>query len=259
MRKGILIVGIVLLVLGLIAIAIPFATETQSSALPAGSGIAYSPTSLVTSGTLTVSWSGAAATTVVSVYTCSSSSCSNAASNPSIAHGTGSSGSFSVSVSPGTYYEISQSGSSEFLISLQTTGIAYAEVVGIALVVVGVVVAILGFRAQPRARPAPAPEPEVQNEVVMPAPMSPVTDAAPVEMTADEEHRQQYVLPASKAQATADDVQVVIPGKPPSSDTPPPTAPGGRPPIRCASCGTWNEPWLDVCRWCKRPLSHTGQ
>jgi hypothetical protein len=35
-------------------------------------------------------------------------------------------------------------------------------------------------------------------------------------------------------------------------------APGQRPYIKCASCGTMNEPWLHNCRWCKRPLESTG-
>jgi hypothetical protein len=259
MRKGILIVGIALLVLGLIAIALPFATETQSVALQPGSaGEAYSPTSLVTSGTLTVSWSGASSTTTVSVYACTSSSCATHTSSSPVASGTGSSGSFSLSVSPGTTYEITQSGTTEFLVSLQTTGIAYAEVVGIALVVVGGVVAFLGYRAAPRARPAPPPEPSPDEQVVMPTREAPPEYQPSAESISDDENRARYVLSADQMQATAENVQVVIPSKPSTSDTPPPTAPGSRPPIRCTSCGTWNEPWLDVCRWCKRPLTHTG-
>ncbi len=43
---------------------------------------------------------------------------------------------------------------------------------------------------------------------------------------------------------------------------PPPTAPApagtGRPPLVCGYCGTVNEPWLTVCRKCKRALLSTG-
>jgi uncharacterized membrane protein len=255
MRKGIVVAGIVLLVFGLIALAVPFATSSQSAALqPTSSGgaggLAYSPTSLVSSGTLSVSWSGAASTTTVSVSPCDTSSCTS--TSAAIASGTGSSGSFSLSVQPGHYYLISQNGNTEFLVSIQTTGFEFVDVIGIVLIVVGLVLAVLGYRATARARPEAVPEVAPEGEMVR-------TEDTPLPPPISDPAREAYLLPSSAAGATAENTKTVIPERPNASDTPPPTGPGGRPPIRCSSCGTWNEPWLDSCRWCKRALTSTGK
>ncbi|HYK92523.1 MAG TPA: hypothetical protein VEY07_00575, partial [Thermoplasmata archaeon] len=37
-----------------------------------------------------------------------------------------------------------------------------------------------------------------------------------------------------------------------------PKAGQARPPLVCSNCGTSNEPWLTVCRKCKRALLTTG-
>ena len=219
MRRVIVIIGVILIVLGVLLIGANLLTSSQSVGVPAGAERELVP-SIVTSGTLTISWSGASPLTAVTVYDCGSACTPN--QNP-VGSGSGASGSISFSISPGHVYGIVQSGNVGGLtITANESAITYGMLIGIALAIIGLLLAIVGWRARAKL-PAPAPE----------APPA----AAPE---------------ASEPAAASEDVTA------PPADAAPAAGPGGRPPIQCGHCKTWNEPWLTNCRWCKRPLGTTG-
>lgn len=221
MRRGLLIIGILVLVVGLVLVVLPFLSST-TEAVPPGYVYKFTPTFLG-SGTVTVSWSGEPATTQVELYSCADAACG---SGNAIATGQGSSGSISASLQGGQSYGIQTSGSAgaSVALTLKAVGLSPLVLVGVVLLVIGAIVAVLAFRRRAPAAPgaaAPAPaetaaEPEAAT-------------AAPAE------------TPAASASAPA-----------------PAAAPGTRPPLQCSYCGTLNEVWLTNCRKCKRPLKTTG-
>ena len=90
-----------------------------------------------------------------------------------------------------------------------------------------------GFEAAAPAAAAPEPPAAPVSPPPRPAPSPPPRPAATV------------AVPPSAPRVTS---------APPAR---PPAAGSARAPLKCANCGTMNEPWLTNCRWCKRPLAST--
>jgi len=226
MRRGLLIVGIVLLLLGVIAAAVPMALPASTSIPPSPSALIESP-NLLGSGTLNLHWSGASDQTNVTVYECDSSACANLVSR--LGGATGSSGSISVPVSGGTWYAITETGSSTPVsATLGIVGLTTLVVIGVILAVLGAVLALVGMRttAKPRVAEPPRSGPSTTG--------SPSMGSAPAAGSASDSHIMEAA--ASPAALTA----------------------GSRPTLICAHCGAANEPWLTNCRKCQRTLTSTG-
>lgn len=264
MRRGILIVGIVLAILGVLLVGLGFLVPGASGS-PQTQTLAPYPTDLcitpsgIGSSTLTVSWTGGSANSQVVLTPATDASCQTV-SQGALAKGTGPSGSLSASVSPGTAYAVYvQGASTPVTVTYSMSGITYLMLIGIALLVVGIVVAILGARARPRTVEMAAAEPEEPA-----APAAPYARPAPI--TAD------TAMPAPVAARSAAPVAAAVaedeepPARvprfmPASGDQPVAAAPAGssvRPPRTCAKCGTVNESWITNCRKCKRPLASTA-
>lgn len=245
------ILGLVVLVLGVLVVALPYAgvnamAETVPS-VSSGSVAEVSP-AIYGGGTLTVSWSGAPSSTEVTLYSCpgdpSCSSITSSSQLQAIASATGSSGSISSSVSGGQTYVLTESGTSGSLsVTATVYGFGLVGVLGAVIAVIGVVLVVLPVRrpaAAPAAEAPAAGEPSEAGEesIVMAAP-TPVVDTTPAPRP----------LPMPEAEEAT------------MAPMPSPAVPAGgsgRAPIKCSKCGTMNEPWITNCRYCRRPLSSTG-
>jgi hypothetical protein len=225
MRKGLLVTGIILLLIGLISVAYPMVVGTSSS-VEAYPNLSQAIPPLVGSGTFTLHWSGGTADTHVVLFQCVDSSCSTI--GPILANQSGASGTLSATLHAGDYYAVFEYGT-PFSVPATATdmGITPLVLVGIVLVVVGAILALLAFVGRGRRAENAAPA-----EPVMPAESS-------------------AAAPAPEA-----DAGTVMQAAPPPSATP---APGQRANLKCSHCGAWNEPWLTNCRKCQRTLSSTGQ
>jgi uncharacterized membrane protein len=217
MRKGLLVVGVILLVIGIGLAAYSQVGSSQTVTIPAEPNVLVPTFNILSPATVSVSWSGAAAGTVVELFQCTDSTCSAIASV--VANATGSSGSFSGTVSPGNHYGLTVIGSQAVSATVTTTGITYLTVIGIVLAVIGAILAILSLRR--------SKQPAANSTSSGP---TPVEGVAPTDSGVGE-----------------------LMGSPANSD-----AAGGRANRVCAYCGTVNEPWLTNCRKCKRPLASTG-
>lgn len=150
MRKGWLIGGIVLLVIGAIITAVAFSGSTQSESLPSGSCLVLTPAT-VGSDSVDFSWSGGSSgTTIELVDNCNSLNV--------LQSGGGSSGSFSYSLASGTTYGLANIGGGSPSVTLTQHGITILELIGIVLLVLGVLLAVVGAIRKPRMRPAMAAE-----------------------------------------------------------------------------------------------------
>jgi hypothetical protein len=271
MRKGLLIAGIAVLAIG--AIILPGVwLSTISESIPPPPSAALLTPNVVGSGTVVLSWSGAASSTQVTVLPCSDSACSSTGS--SIATASGASGHVSFSAKAGTTYEVTQSGNPGGLATtVQVQGLTPLFLIGIVLVVLGGILAALGFVLKPKVARAPRPRkaapvtepPMGPNERIWgadsaPTPEQPQMVSAPVnEYTAPPSP---YNLPASamgpaqtqEELAVAESRAYATTGDPPADAQ----AAGGRAYLKCSNCGMMNEPWLTNCRRCKRSLSSTS-
>src|SRR5271156_2016905 len=99
MRKGLLITGIILLVIGLASIAYPLTVGAPVTIPAFPSQIGPIPP-IVGSGTYTVTWSGGTSSTYVVLYQCLSSACSSVGAI--LANGTGASGSIKATLTAGS-------------------------------------------------------------------------------------------------------------------------------------------------------------
>ena len=158
MRRGIVIVGIVLLVIGLLLIAGAYVVQSMGTtqSVPAGSAWELSP-STIGAASVSISWSGAGSGG--SVYLTSGTP---ACSSPGgvVAQGSGDSGSFTATLSPGTTYSLYACSGGSFASASFTytaTGLSVLLILGIVLFLVGAVVTLLGMRARSRmTEPEPA-------------------------------------------------------------------------------------------------------
>src|SRR5271170_1141362 len=99
MRKGLLIAGIVVLVVGAALIGLGLSSSI-TTAVPAGACLNLTPTS-IGSDPVTISWNGVSSTSIVTL-----SSTGDCSPTTVIASGTGASGSFTATLTSGTTYGI---------------------------------------------------------------------------------------------------------------------------------------------------------
>lgn len=244
------ILGVVIVLLGLVMVVLPYsgtfsATTTAPDMNSAVPNAFTAP--LYGSGSVKFTWSGAASNTTVTLYSCPNDpSCGSATSYTGlhvVGSGTGASGSFTAGITGGTTYILAENGTTGGLtLTYALSGLDLDAVLGIVVLIVGLVlIALPGPKVAPSAAPAasasatPAPEEVVYSVPPSETNEAPVVSAPPVPAVTAEE-AEPYAVPS-------------------------PAVPAGgsnRPPIKCANCGTMNEPWITNCRWCKRPLSSTG-
>ncbi|MGI0132930.1 MAG: hypothetical protein ACREDK_07585 [Thermoplasmata archaeon] len=152
MRRGLVIGGIVLLVIGVLMFgggyALNAAQMTQTAT--AGQVLELTPTT-VGGGTISVSWSNAPSGGTV--YFISSSPSSATCTSPSgvVAQGSGASGSFSASVASGTTYSLYACNGATpagATFAYNFAGLSYLMVIGIVLAVVGLILLAVGARAR---------------------------------------------------------------------------------------------------------------
>jgi hypothetical protein len=245
------VLGLVVLILGVVVVAVSFSGFNDTNAtIPAQAtnSEAEYPPNILSSGTFTVSWSGAPSATSVSIYSCPDATCSNGpyliTQLSLLSQGSGGSGSLSATVQPGHDYVLIENGSADGLVVTETqTGLTWLGVIGLVLAILGVVLVALPTR-EVEKKPEPEPEDDVPETVLAPPPkVEMVETPTPV-----------YRPPAASAGAPEVSVSEFGTGAAPSKVMGGATG-GARAPIKCASCGTLNEPWLTNCRWCKRTLS----
>ncbi len=148
MRKGLLVAGIVLLVIGAALAGYGFTANSQTLNLTPDNA-AVAPTNTVGSNPVTISWTGGTSATTVTLYNgCTPSS-------PVIASGNGASGSFTATLSAGGNYCVS-AGLSSVSLTIASHGITYGELGGIVLLIIGVLLAIIGAVTKPMVRSTPA-------------------------------------------------------------------------------------------------------
>jgi hypothetical protein len=250
MRRGLFIGGIVLLIIGILAIGVGYAVETTpvNQQITGASALTLQPQT-VGNAQVSISWSGGS--TGTDLYLVSSTPDCFTTPTSSVAHGSGASGSLSASLSPGTTYYLFINGcptGTTLSISYTPSGLTYLMLIGVVIIALGAILAVLGARLQPRPKyVAPPEEPAPAPAYVIPTPIQPTPTTAPGPVVG--------VRPAAPAPP---------PRFMPASESTEPaavtsTTPSGpRANRTCASCGTINEPWLTNCRKCTRPLGTTG-
>ena len=232
MRKGLVIVGVILLIVGVIAAGFTY-QQTTDLQIPQSPNASVATLGSVTAGTITVNWNSGSSNTVVKACQCADPSCGSLGSV--VGSGTGGSGSFSFSASSGATYAFA-SNSAGVSGSVVIDGFVPLTFIGIALAGVGAFLLVVGAMARPRHRPAPTPM------------MEPTPAAGPMGSSR---------APLMGTPTSGSEEEMVMP---PMAAEPSPAAGSSNPAqmIKCASCGTLNEIWLHNCRWCKRPLTTTG-
>ncbi|MCI4369249.1 MAG: hypothetical protein L3K09_06790 [Thermoplasmata archaeon] len=267
MRKGLFIVGIVLAVIGAILAAVAFVGPGQSVNIPPVSSQSAEvlTVNFIGSGTVSLSWTGGSSGTTVEVYSCSDSSCSSSGALSGggnvVARGSGASGSISFASSGTSYYAVIESGSAGGVTATaKLSGLTTLSLIGLILLVLGAIVAVLGWRLAPRVVVAGEEEPETPEGSNVPPPGTYGSSEPAPSTTSSGTYTPPpsvYTLPPQPEQAEEGSGSGAAVG-PARMTTAPPTAPGARPPVQCKNCGTWNEAWITNCRWCKRTLSSTG-
>jgi hypothetical protein len=239
MRKGRVIVGIILVVIGLVLAVVPFFESASVNVPQDPLAYNFSP-NIIGSGTVTISWSGGSAGTSIEVLPCSGGTCYGQ-STP-LASGSGSSGTLSFSAQGGSSYALTETNSTSTVTAKVTiSGLQPLELIGIAVVVVGAFFAVLGLR-RPRSTRAAAPEVAPTETYLAPPPASETVMTGP------------QAMPSA---APSQPVEETVVEAPPAPSSVPPGG-SGRPSRKCGHCGTMNEPWITNCRKCKRPLASTG-
>ena len=265
MRKGILVAGIVVLVLGGLLLGASFILDSSSQTIPSPSThseLTFSP-NFIGSGTVSLSWSSAGSQFRFSVYQCASSACSSPGSSSPLANGAGNSGSVSFSATGGQYYVIVVTGGQASGNAVPVTvtlsgGLTPLLLIGIVVLAIGAIVALLGYRA--KAKPKVVYEddiaPKKDTFVTTSKPFSGVQQGPAATATVSTP-RERSEAPESSGPVFFQPEGEESYGSNAPTPTPAPAA-GARPPIKCSYCGTMNEPWITNCRNCRRPLSSTG-
>jgi hypothetical protein len=160
MRKGLLVVGIVLLVIGAALLGWGFASSSQTYNVVVGEGLQPNANT-IGSDPVTISWSGGTSSTAVTLYgpgaACSGTSI--------IAGGTGASGSFTATIPSGAADCIVVSGSSAS-VTVANHGFGVLELIGAIILILGLLLAVLGVIRKPKVRAAAAaPVPQTAAEV----------------------------------------------------------------------------------------------
>jgi hypothetical protein len=154
MRKGLLVVGIVLLIIGAALLAVGFSSSLTTS-VPAGECLNYTPTTLG-SDPVTVSWSGLSSSSSVTL-----SSTGDCSPSTLIASGTGASGSFTATLTTGTTYGIAVS-SGTGSVTVASHGFTVLELIGIVVLILGILLAVVAVVRKPKVRAAPEPQTAAQ-------------------------------------------------------------------------------------------------
>ncbi|MCI4326137.1 MAG: hypothetical protein L3K16_00645 [Thermoplasmata archaeon] len=233
MRKGLVVVGVVLLIIGVLAAGLTFQLS-QSANVPAAPSAETATMPTLEDGSVTVSWSGGTAATVLGVF--SGTGCTNGPAAP-LASGSGASGSVTVSVTSGTTYQICTTAGGPVSATIQTDGFGIFVIVGIVLAAMGAFLLVIGVMARPRTRAAPA---EVDAATPAATDSTQPSDGSMSDLHAPRDPTDQgHIMQAAPIAEQA--------------------AQGNRAMIKCASCGTLNEPWLHNCRRCQRALTTTAE
>jgi hypothetical protein len=252
-RQGIFILGIVVIIIGVLIAGGSFTLNSQSNTIPQqGVGCLTIPPSTLVGGSVTLAWSGADQGFSFSVYEQSGSGCDPGSL---AAAGSGPSGSLTFSVSSGVTYVVLGSGNSLAVpVTLTVSGLTPLLLGGIVVAVGGAVLGFFGYimKAKPRRARAPPPAP---RSILPPLPRTeeemtgPVyTPPAPRKVVAPESSGPVFFKPSGPEELYG--ANAPAPAAPPAQ--------GEHPWIKCAHCGTMNEPWLHNCRYCKRGLTSTG-
>ncbi|HEV2449822.1 MAG TPA: hypothetical protein VGU43_05380 [Thermoplasmata archaeon] len=154
MRRGLFIGGIVLAIVGILALGGGYAIQqtATTTSVPAGSALSLSPTA-IGSTPVTITWSGGSAGTIVYLTT-ASPSCPPA---NNVTSGSGASGTLKATLSSGTTYSVyACGGSGAISISYTTSGFTILMVIGVVLLILGIVLAVVGRRAKPKVKKEPA-------------------------------------------------------------------------------------------------------
>ena len=158
MRRGLFIGGIVLLIIGILAIGVGYAVETTqvNQTISGDSALTLQPQT-IGNAQVSISWSGG--TTDTQLYLVSSTPNCFSTPTSSVAHGSGASGSFSASLSPGTTYYLFINGCSgpSLSVSYTPSGFTYLMLIGAVILALGAVIAALGARLAPRPKYAGSP------------------------------------------------------------------------------------------------------
>jgi hypothetical protein len=252
------VLGIVILGLGFTSL---FSQSVTSYPLNSGRVATVTPT-IWGSGSLSVSWNGGGAGTVVTLYNCGSAcpiTPSALTALPVAGHGSGGSGSFSASVAGGTTYGMVENGTANSLVTTtQQVGFTSIDLIGIIIAVVGVILIVFPSRRRATAGEDEAATEEMAGEENLGAAMP----------------EPEEIEPAPEAPAPSGPPRAPVPAAAPLAAAPAPSRGSsasvssdvsaaqanarGRPNLTCAHCGALNEPWITNCRRCKRPLSKTG-
>ncbi|MCI4367690.1 MAG: hypothetical protein L3K08_08060 [Thermoplasmata archaeon] len=254
------ILGVLVVVLGIVILGIGYTSLFSQSvtAYPLNSGrVATITPTIWGSGSLSVSWNGGGAGTVVTLYNCGSAcpiTPSALTALPKAGSGTGGSGSFSATVSGGTTYGMVENGTANNLVTTtQQVGFTSLGLIGIIIAIVGVVLIVLPSRRRAAAGEEEVYSDETTSEENLGAPM-PVTEEPEPTPVPSTPARTPAAAPAAPAPTPYQAPSANV-----SSDVSAAQANArGRPNLTCAHCGALNEPWLTNCRRCKRPLSKTG-
>jgi hypothetical protein len=232
MRTGLVVVGIVLLIIGVLAAGLTF-QQTQPETVPVAPNALTVSLNTLVAGTMTISWSGGSDGETFSVFECTSTACSNPGSP--VVSGHGASGSVSLSVVSGGTYALQVTGGPAVSASVVLTGFTILTFVGVILAAIGAFLLVIGIIAKRRTRAAPA-------EVEAPTPAA----RGPPSFAGETPGQEWHAGPSGQETIMKARVEA------------PQAAQGTQQYIKCASCGTLNEPWLHNCRWCQRPLETTA-
>jgi hypothetical protein len=281
MRRGLFIVGVVLLVVGAILFGWAFFTFASNSSqtvpnIQSQSIETLTPPPGFGTYTFSASWSGAPASTTVYVVPCSTADCSTVAIGGAIASGSGSSGSLSASMSPGTTYAIFAAQSSgpatPVTVTYHFSGFTDLMLIGVIVLVLGLVIAVIGARLSPRVVPvavtttteeetpsAPAAPYAIPAKITPSSTNSAPSTPAARPATPPPTPKAAAAPPAEEEEPAPPTTPRFMPASAASDGTASPTSrTGSRPDRTCTFCGTVNEPWITNCRKCKRPLASTG-
>ncbi|MCI4346384.1 MAG: hypothetical protein L3K07_06485 [Thermoplasmata archaeon] len=263
MHKGFLALGVVLAFVGAIMLiatlsGVDGANVAHPVAIPQWNSDLQFQVNTIGAATISIAWTGGSANTQVTLSTCSSSGCN--LPGPPTAVGRGSSGSFTATVSPGTYLLWENFTTSGVSGSYTVSGITVLLVLGFALLAPGAIFIVVGIVK--KSKPKVVYEDEESEQKFKIGPMdrgagsageaavtaAPAPTPAPVRRAPEVEYRPERAAPPRFMKAT----------EPYEMDSAPPVPGSERAQLVCTTCGTVNEPWITNCRSCKRPLSKTG-
>lgn len=157
MRRGLFIVGIVLMIVGVLLVTAVLAVNANptSQSIPSGQALSIQP-NVIGTASVSIAWTGLPAAGTLYVIT-GGPTCSSPAGL--VAKGSGSSGSMSVTMNGGTAYAIyACNGTSPVSVNVQYDSVGFSTIAlfGVILLVIGLVLAVVGYRGKPKEPVAPA-------------------------------------------------------------------------------------------------------